>query len=183
MLFNYLINNDFVFYSILAGSVGFMGYSFATSYLNSFYVDKGVQTSAWEDYSDRTSQLASNSVTSIDIVTPISENISPVSTLQTTSGVGSLTTTDGASTVTTVLPIPTVNVETVPNPDILELNVLNSLQESKIHEINELFSEELFNNVITEADLTYIVKSFTITELNYRNINEIIISIMEVYNG
>jgi hypothetical protein len=46
MLFNYLINNDFVFYSILAGSVGFMGYSFATSYLNSFYVDKGVQTSA-----------------------------------------------------------------------------------------------------------------------------------------
>ena len=182
-LFNYALDNGLLFGVAFVGTAGFIGYKFASAYLNSFYLDKGVQTDAWEDYSNRPSQMGSNSVTSIDTVTPISENISPVSTLQTTSGVGTLTTTDGASTVTTVLPIPTVNVETVPNPDILELNVLNSLQESKIHEINELFSEELFNNVITEADLTYIVKSFTITELNYRNINEIILSFMDSFNG
>jgi len=182
-LFNYTLNNDLVFYSMFAGTVGLIGYKFISSYVNSFYVDKSIQTDAWENYSNRSSQMAPESITSIDTITPISENISPISTLQTTSGVGTLTTTDGASTVTTVLPIPTVNVEIVPNPDILELNVLNSLQESKIYEINELFSEELFNNVITEADLTYIVKSFTITELNNRNINEIILSFMDSFNG
>jgi hypothetical protein len=127
--------------------------------------------------------MDSKSVTSIDTVTPISENISPVSTLQTISEVGTLTTTDGASTVTTVLPIPPVSIETVPNPDILDLSVIKSLQDSKFHEINELFNEDLFNNAITESDLTYIVKSFTIAELNSKNINEIILSIIECFNG
>ena len=118
-LFNYLINNDLVFYSILAGSVGFMGYSFATSYLNSFYVDKEVQTDAWEDYSDRPSQIGSNSITSIDTITPISENISPVITTHSSSEVGTQTISEGASTVITVLPIPPINIEMVPNPDVI----------------------------------------------------------------
>jgi hypothetical protein len=60
----------------------FIGYKFILTYVNSFYVDKGVQTEAWENYSNRTSQMASESITSIDTITPISENISPVSTLQ-----------------------------------------------------------------------------------------------------
>jgi hypothetical protein len=123
--------------------------------------------------------MAPESITSLDTVTPISENISPVITTHSSSEVGAQTITDGTSTVTTVLPIPPVNIETVPNPDILELNALKSLQESKIYEINELFSEDLFNNVITEADLTYIVKSFTVTELNSSNINEFILSIID----
>jgi hypothetical protein len=55
---------------------GFIGYKLASSYLNSFYLDKGVQTEAWEDYSNRSSQIAPESVTSLDTVTPISENIS-----------------------------------------------------------------------------------------------------------
>jgi hypothetical protein len=176
MLFNYLINNDFVFYSILAGSVGFMGYSFATSYLNSFYVDKGVQTSAWEDYSNRPSQIASDSVTSLETMTPVSPTFvetSPV--VQATS--------DNVSTVTTILPMPYPDIAIVSNQDIIELNSQKSLVDSKIQEINELFSEEMFDNVITDADLAYIVKSFTIEQLNSSNINEIIISIMEVYNG
>jgi hypothetical protein len=46
MLFNYLINNDLVFYSMFAGTVGLIGYKFASSYLNSFYVDKSIQTDA-----------------------------------------------------------------------------------------------------------------------------------------
>ena len=119
MLFNYLINNDLVFYSMFAGTVGLIGYKFASSYLNSFYVDKSIQTDAWEDYSERLSQIGSKSVTSIDTITPISKNISPVSTLQTSSDLGIKTITDGSSTVTTVLPTPPVNVEIIPNPDIV----------------------------------------------------------------
>jgi len=118
MLFNYLLENDLVFFSVFTGTVGFIGYKFASSYLNSFYIDKGVQTEAWEDYSNRPSQIGSDSLTSIDTITPISENISPISTLQTISEVGTQTITDGTSTVTTVLPIPPVNIEMIPNTDI-----------------------------------------------------------------
>jgi hypothetical protein len=183
MIINYLINNDLVFYGMFAGTVGFIGYKCVSSYLNSFYEDKGIQTEAWEDYSNRPSQIGSNSATSLDTVTPISENISPTFTTRTISEVGTLTTTDGTSTVTTVLPVPLVNIETVPNSDIIELNTLKSLQESKFHEINELFSKEFFHNVITEADLTYIIKGFTISEINSANINELILSIIECFNG
>jgi hypothetical protein len=116
---NYLLNNDLVFYSMFAGTVGFIGYKFVSSYLNSFYLDKGVQTSAWEDYSDRPSQIGSNSITLIDTITPISENISPVITTHSSSEVGTSIITEGASTVTTVLPIPPINIEMVPNPDVI----------------------------------------------------------------
>ncbi len=37
-----------------------------------------------------------------------------------TIGAGNQTITEGASTVTTVLPIPPVNIEIVPNPDIIQ---------------------------------------------------------------
>jgi hypothetical protein len=127
--------------------------------------------------------MAPESITSIDTITPISENISPVITTHSSSEVGTSIISEGASTVTTILPISTVNVEIVPNPDILDLSVIKSLQEKKIYEINELFSEELFNNVITETDLTGIVKGFTIEELNSKNINEIILSLIECFNG
>jgi len=70
ILFNYLIDNNYVFYGLFATTAGIMGYKIVSSYLNSFYVDKGIQTDAWEDYSERASQLVSNSVTSIDTVTP-----------------------------------------------------------------------------------------------------------------
>jgi hypothetical protein len=92
-------------------------------------------------------------------------------------------TSDNVSTVTTILPMPYPDIAIVSNQDIIELNSQKSLVDSKIQEINELFSEEMFDNVITDADLAYIVKSFTIEQLNSSNINEIIISIMEVYNG
>jgi len=118
-MLNYLLNNDLVFYSMFAGTVGFIGYKFVSSYLNSFYLDKGVQTSAWEDYSDRPSQIGSNSITSIDTITPISENISPVITIHSSSEVGTSIITEGASTVITVLPIPPINIEMVPNPDVI----------------------------------------------------------------
>jgi hypothetical protein len=68
--------------------------------------------------------MAPESITSIDTITPISENISPVTTLQTTSEIGTQTISDGASTVTTVLPIPTVNVEMIPNPEIVNIGTV-----------------------------------------------------------
>jgi len=43
--------------------------------------------------------------------------------------------------------------------------------------------KEFFHNVITEADLTYIIKGFTISEINSANINELILSIIECFNG
>lgn len=142
-IFNYLINNNLVFYSLFTGTVGFIGYKLTSSYLNSFYVDKGIQTEAWENYSDRPSQLGSNSITSIDTITPISENISPISILKNTSEVGTLTTTDGASTVTTVLPIPPVNLEMIPNPDIT-----NSLIEKGVQSINIPLTDKEMTRII-----------------------------------
>jgi len=125
-MLNYLINNDLVFYSMFAGTVGFIGYKFVSSYVNSFYVDKSIQTDAWEDFSDRPSQIGSQSVTSIDTVTPISENISPVLTTHSTSEIGTQTITDSISTVTTVLPIPPVNIEMIPNPDLTN-NIVDTM--------------------------------------------------------
>lgn len=69
----------------------------------------------------------------------------------------------------------------VPNPDLLDIK--QSLVDKKIYEINELYKEELFNNVITDADLSYIVKSFTVADLNSSDINNIIFTIMSCYNG
>lgn len=110
MLFNYIFDNDIVFYSLFTCTAGFMGYSLITSYLDSFYVDKGIQTDAWEDYSNRPSQIASDSLTSIDTVTP---RFSPTDYVNTgpqinTIEAGTQTITDNMSTVTTVLPIPPI---------------------------------------------------------------------------
>jgi len=88
------------------------------------------------------------------------------------------------SSQSTILPVSYPNIEFVSNRDIIENTLSNkSLIESKIYEINELFNEEIFDNAVTEADITYIIKSFSITELNSSNINEIILSIIENFNG
>jgi hypothetical protein len=39
------------------------------------------------------------------------------------------------------------------------------------------------DNMVSDADLTYVVKSFTIAELNSNNVNEIILSIISCFNG
>jgi len=129
MMLNSLLNNDLIFYSMFAETVGFMGYKFISSYVNSFYVDKGVQTDAWEDYSNRPSLIGPESVTSIDTVTPISQYVSP------TSEVGIQTISDRVSTATTVLPIPPVNIETVPNSEIVR-GVTNLTMEISPIELN-----------------------------------------------
>jgi hypothetical protein len=45
-LFNYTLDNGLLFGVAFIGTVGFMGYKFTSLYLNSFYLDKGVQTDA-----------------------------------------------------------------------------------------------------------------------------------------
>lgn len=115
---NYALDSGLLFGVAFVGTVGFIGYKFVSSYLDTSYLDKGIQTGAWEDYSDRPSQLASNSLTSIDTITPISENFSP--TVLTTSEIGTQTMSGDASIATTVLPIPPVNIEMIPNPDIVQ---------------------------------------------------------------
>jgi len=115
--FNYALDSGLLFGVAFAGTAGFIGYKFVSTYLNSFYyVDEGVQTEAWEDYSERLSQITSKSVTSIDTVTP---RFSPIENLNT----GAQTISENTSTVTTVLPIPPVNIEIIPNPEIVYLNL------------------------------------------------------------
>lgn len=40
MLFNYIFDNDLVFYNLFSTTAGYIGYSLITSYLDYFYVDK-----------------------------------------------------------------------------------------------------------------------------------------------
>jgi hypothetical protein len=41
-LFNYILDNNILFYAGFSATAGFIGYKFVSSYLNSFYLDKGV---------------------------------------------------------------------------------------------------------------------------------------------
>jgi hypothetical protein len=45
-LLNYALDNSLLFGVAFAGTAGLIGYKFVSSYLNSFYLDKGIQTSA-----------------------------------------------------------------------------------------------------------------------------------------
>jgi hypothetical protein len=189
-ILNYLIDNGYVFYGVFASTAGFMGYKLISSYVNQFYVDKGIQTDAWDDYSDRPSQILQTSPITDNTITPV---FSPVDQIDVGTqvnfntmelGIQTSQISSGSSSIaTTVLPIPPMNVEVIPNPDITNNQILNSLQLEKIQEIKGLYSNELYSNIITDADLNYIVESFTIDQLNLSNINELILTFITLYNG
>lgn len=105
-------DNDILFYGMLIGVACHLGFSFCTSLWTKEYKDANIQTDAWEDYSDRTSQIIQTSETSIDTVTP---RFSPVEYINT----GAQTTVEGTNTVTTILPIPPMHMEIVPNPELI----------------------------------------------------------------
>jgi len=90
MLFNYLFENDLIFYSIFTGTVGFIGYSLCKS--------------IWDN---------SGSTSDFDYL-----NTDLNTTSNVYSDVGTHSIPGSVSTATTVLPIPPVNVEIVPNPDL-----------------------------------------------------------------
>jgi hypothetical protein len=45
-LYNFLFDSDVLFYGMFIGIGCHLSYTFAKAYVNSFYVDKGVQTDA-----------------------------------------------------------------------------------------------------------------------------------------
>lgn len=113
-IFNYTLENGLLFWGAFATTAGFMGYSLISSYLNSSYSDKGIQTDIWEDYSDRPSQIMQVSQTSSQNITP---DFSPVDYINTGAQValdtieaGVQTISESVSTTTTVLPIPPVSI-------------------------------------------------------------------------
>lgn len=84
----------------------------------------------------------------------------------------------------TILPTPSQHVEIIPNENIIENTLLNNnLRNSKIDEIKKLYDLEIKESVLSDADLTYIVNSFTIAELKSSDINDIILSIIQCFNG
>jgi hypothetical protein len=160
-LLNYAIDNGLLFWAGFTIQAGITGYSFISAYFGCSYVDKGVQTDAWEDYSNRPSQIGSDSVTSLDTITPISENISPIISVPSTSEIGTQTITDSISTVTTILPVPTTNIEIIPNPDIgiRNLNILINPVELSPADIRQM---EILNSAV---DLTIIEAYIPIPEI------------------
>jgi hypothetical protein len=105
----------------------------------------------------------SDNLTSLDTVSPVSPNyIEGVSAAQTTSEVGISPITEGISPVTTVLPVRPVNIEVVPNPDILNISnlidkgvqTISTENTIIITEVIPVFPDSLDSGVLQYADLT-----------------------------
>jgi len=79
------LDNDFVFYGLLIGVVGTIGYSLASKILSKSYVEKGVQTDTEKNLSDNSSQIIQDNVTSIDTLSPVSSTFKDTSSLTPTS--------------------------------------------------------------------------------------------------
>jgi hypothetical protein len=89
------LDNDIIFYSLLIGVVGVIGYSLISEIFSKSYMEKGVQTDAENNLSDTPNQIIQENLTSIDTLSPVS---STSSLIPTTSEVG---------------------IQTIPNPDIV----------------------------------------------------------------
>jgi len=96
------------------------------------------------------------------------------------------------STITTVRPISLLEVAISSNPiflyhihnmRVIQNSQMTSIQKTKFYEINELFGLEMYNNGVTLRELIDIVKDFTDTELISSNINEIILFVIQNFNG
>ena len=117
------INNINVISSIIFTScIGYIGYSLIIKplYYNYYYKDIGVQTDAWEDFSDRPSQILQTSPIQDDTQTPV---FSPVEFINTGIQANSNTLETGIQTeiesTTTVLPIPPIDIPMVPNLELI----------------------------------------------------------------
>jgi hypothetical protein len=111
-IINNNLDNDLVFYGVFIGAVGSIGYSFTRRILSKSYVDKGVQTDAGENLSDRPNQIIAENITSKDALSPVSSTFKETSTIiPTTSEVGTQTITEDVTQV---------NTEVVPNQNIVE---------------------------------------------------------------
>ena len=61
------------------------------------------------------------------------------------------------SSAATIRPIPSIDVNIINNRDIIQYNAEEALFDLKIHEINTIYNQEIFDNAINQADLHHIV--------------------------
>jgi hypothetical protein len=109
ILSNFLDNN-IVFYGLFIGVVGAIGYSFTKKIVKKSYMETGVQTESGKNFSDKSSQIIPDNVTSIDTLSPVSSTFKDTSSLiPTTSEVGTQTIAGDVTPVNTVV---------LPNQDI-----------------------------------------------------------------
>jgi len=127
------MDNDLVFYGLFIGVVGAIGYSFTSKILRKSYVEKGVQTDAENNFSDRPSQIIPDNVTSIDTLSPVSSTFKDTSPL--------IPTTSEVGTQTIAGDVTPVNREVIPSQDIVERVVDLSNAEyiaAKVEQLNAL---------------------------------------------
>jgi hypothetical protein len=134
------LDNDLVFYGLFIGVVGTIGYSFASKILSKSYVEKGVQTDAEENFSDRPNQIIQDNLTSIDTLSPVSstDTLSPISSTDTSSLIPR-TSEVGIQTISG--DITPVNIEVIPNQEIVGRVVDLSNAEyiaAKVEQLNAL---------------------------------------------
>nr|QGP74787.1 hypothetical protein [Russula griseocarnosa] len=124
------LDNDLVFYGLLIGVVGTIGYSFTSKILRKSYMEKGVQTDAGENLSNGSNQIIPDNVTSIDTLSPASSTFQDTSSLiPTTSEVGIQTIAEDVTSV---------NKEVISNQDIVGRVVDLSNAEYIAARVNEL---------------------------------------------
>jgi hypothetical protein len=126
---NFNTDNELVFYGLLIGIVGGIGYSLTSKILTKSYVEQGVQTDAGKIYSDKSTQILPDDFPLIHTLSPSSstETIRP-----TISEVG-IKTIAGDLTP--------VNIEVLPNQNIIGKIVDLSNAEyiaAKVDELNAL---------------------------------------------
>jgi hypothetical protein len=135
-ILNHNLDNDIVFYGVLIGVVGSIGYSFTKQILSKTYVEKGVQTNTEENLTANSSPI--DNVSSIETLSPLSSIFDDTLTLvPTTSDVGIQTIDEDLTPV---------NRAVIPNPDIVGKVVDLSNAEyiaAKVEQLNALdpFSE------------------------------------------
>lgn len=132
-LLNNHTDNDLVFYSLFTVVVGAIGYSFARHILRKTYMEKGVQTDAGKNISDRPSQIIPDNVSSIDTLSPVSPTLQDTSPL--------LPTTSEVGTQTIAGDVTPVNIEVIPSQEIVGRVVDLSNAEylaAKVEQLNAL---------------------------------------------
>jgi len=92
------LDNDFVFYGVFIGVAGAIGYSLIRKITSKTYIDQDVQTDTVENFSDSSSQILSDNVTSTDTLSPLS-SIDTLSTLSSTDTLSPSSSTDSLSTI------------------------------------------------------------------------------------
>jgi len=145
-LFNYILNNDLIFYSIFAGTAGLIGYKFVSSIWNN--LENNSENNSDFDYLNTDLNTSSNVYSDVGIQTIL----------------------NSVSTGTIVLPTPYQDIPIIPNLDMIVYN----LHELKHQEILEFFGNEIHNNMLTDTYVRSIIDSFTLTQLNNADINEAI---------